>query len=80
MKKVAIILMAAGLYSVAGAGTMVIEGWPGNVHRKGYIVFVADLTRLSDSWPAKIGDPHLDPCADLNRSLIEMPALRLSEH
>jgi len=36
----------------------------GNVHRKGCIVFVADLTRLSDSWQAKIGDPHLDPCAD----------------
>ena len=36
----------------------------GDVYSRGYVVYTTDLTALSDSWKAKIGEANLDPCAD----------------
>jgi hypothetical protein len=36
----------------------------GDIYRKGQIVYTTDLTMLADSWEAKLGDAHLNACAD----------------
>lgn len=36
-------------------------------HILGYVVYTTDLAALAASWKAKIGDPHLNPCADVAR-------------
>ncbi len=37
-----------------------------DTHSRGYIVFTCDLDELASSWKAKLGDAHLNPCADFD--------------
>jgi hypothetical protein len=36
-----------------------------DVYFLGYRVYTTDLTKLANSWKAKLGDANLDPCADV---------------
>ena len=49
-----------------GTGNQCYGDAAGDRHASGYIIYTTDLNRMANSWKAKIGDSHLNPCADFD--------------
>jgi len=49
-----------------GTGNQCYGDAAGDRHLVGYYIYTTDLARLADSWKARLGDSHLDPCADFD--------------